>query len=685
MTALPYAVPAAAAGLAYLDGRYGISDDLSFISNYISGQIGSARAAKHDQLNIFYVLEEHAQSSRAHHPFILFNGRSWTYKQVYETSLKYGTWLKTRDVKKDEIVAMDFMNSELFVFVLFGLWSIGAKPALINYNLTGKPLFHTIRTSTARLVLVDQDSKDNFSEEVMQEHGFAPRPSEGRSQSNRASYRFDSESSEVPASIKERAGAPTVENPTGEPTSLSPRRKLEIVFFDEGLEAHIGSLDSKRLPNSERGGQKPESMAMLIYTSGTTGLPKPAVMSWTKITVTGRFVHGWLPLKKNSIMYTAMPLYHSSASILGLCATLRAATTLALSKKFSHKTFWPEVRASKATIIQYVGETCRYLQSAPESPLDKKHNVITAFGNGLRPDVWQPFKDRFGIQTICEFYAATEAPAAMFNRSTNSFSAGAIAKNGILATALMGSSMTLIRMEQDSADPLRDPKTGLCQIADYEEPGELLYKLDAANISARFQGYFGNNKATSSKVLRDVKKKGDAYFRSGDLMKWDKENRFWFVDRIGDTFRWKAENVSTAEVAAVVGTHEAVHEANVYGVQIPNHDGRAGCAALLLKNGEGEKEADGPLALPHAQTLKSLAEHSKKGLPTFAVPLFLRVTRALEITGTNKQQKHVLQKEGIDVEKIEQNGDVLFWLKDGTYERFTKKDLERIQGGQVRL
>jgi acyl-CoA synthetase (AMP-forming)/AMP-acid ligase II len=675
-----------AAGLAYLNGRYGVVSDLEFIYSYLDSQIGSALAEKHDQLNLFYVLETHAQSSRAHHPFILFNGRSWTYKQVYETSLKYGTWLKSRDVKKDEIVAMDFMNSEVFVFIWFGLWSIGAKPAFINYNLTGKPLLHTIRTSTARLVLVDQHAKDNFSEKVMVEHGFAARPSEeGRTQVRQASYRFDSDSSEIPAAIKERAGAPTVQNPTGEPTSLSSRRRLEIVFFDEGLEGHINSLDPIRLPNSERSGQKRDGMALLIYTSGTTGLPKPAVAGWGKTNAGGRFVRSWLPLKKNDIMYTAMPLYHSAASMLGLCATLRAGTTLALSQKFGHKTFWPEVRATKATIIQYVGETCRYLQSAPESPLDKEHNVHTAFGNGLRPDIWQPFKDRFGIKTICELYAATEAPGGIFNHSANSFSAGAIGKTGALASVLMGSATAFVRMQEDSADPVRDPKTGLCQMVGCEEPGEVLYKLDAANISAKFQGYFGNDKATTSKVLRDVKTKGDAYFRSGDLIKWDKENRYWFVDRIGDTFRWKAENVSTAEVAAVVGTHESVHEANVYGVQIPNHDGRAGCAALLLKNGDSEKETDGPLTLPHAQTLKSLADHSKKGLPAFAVPLFLRVTKAFEITGTNKQQKFVLQKEGIDVEKIEQSGDVLYWLKDGTYERFTKKDLERIQGGQVKL
>lgn len=590
-------------------------------------------------------------------------------------------------MQKDEIVAMDFVNSDVFIWVWFGLWSIGAKPAFINYNLAGNPLLHTIRTSTARLILVDQDAKDNFSEEVMAEHGFAPRPSEdGLPEGRQANYGFDSDPSLIPLAIRNRTGAPAPQDQTSEDVS-STSRKLEIIFFDEGLEEHILSLAPARLPNSERGNQKRDSMAMLIYTSGTTGLPKPAVMGWGKINTSGRFVAGWAPLKKNDIMYTSMPLYHSSASVLGVCATLRAGTTICLSKKFSHKTFWPEVRASRATIVHYVGETCRYLLSAPKSPLDKEHDVHTAFGNGLRPDVWQPFKDRFNIATICEFYSATEAPAGMFNRSTNSFSAGAIGKNGTLTTLLLGSTLAIIRMDPESEppEPLKDPKTGLCQIADWNEPGELLYKLDAANISAKFQGYFGNNKATNSKILRDVKKKGDAYFRSGDLMKWDDENRFWFVDRIGDTFRWKAENVSTAEVAEVIGKHDLIEEANIYGVLVPGHDGRAGCAALVLKKGDGKTEDDGALALPHAQTLKSLADHVKKDLPSFAVPLFLRITKNMHTTGTNKQQKHVLQKDGIEVEKVEESGDALFWLKEGTYKRFTKRDLERIQGGQVRL
>ncbi|KAF2709587.1 acetyl-CoA synthetase-like protein [Pleomassaria siparia CBS 279.74] len=653
LASLPFAVPAAAAGLAYINARHGLFEDLGFLSRFISSNISTDRLEKRDELSLFYVLEEHAQSS-PNHPFIICNGKTWTYAQSYEIVLKYGTWLKSRGVVKDEIVAMDFVNSEIFIWIWLGLWSIGAKPAFINYNLTGKSLIHTIRTSTARLVLVDQHGKDNFSEHVMAEHGFVARPSEESLPGRHANYGFDRDPSQVPSVIeKSRTGAVVPQGQTSAHVSapIQTRRKLEIVFFDQALESHIFSLAPTRLPNSERSGQKRSGMAMLIYTSGTTGLPKPAVMSWGKIHTSGNTVKGWIPLKKNDIMYTAMPLYHSSAAVLCVAATIRAGSTFALGRKFSHSTFWPDVRASKATIIQYVGETCRYLLSAPESPLDKDHNVRIALGNGLRPDVWQPFKDRFNIKTVCEFYAATEAPIGFFNRNTNNFSTGAIGRQGTLVAALMGRQVALVRMdpESDPPEPLRDLDTGLCQIANGDEPGEMLYELDPKDISAKFQGYFGNDKATKSKILRNVKAKGDAYFRSGDLMKWDEENRIWFLDRTGDTFRWKAENVSTAE-------------------------------------GDGKTDVSGaPLALPSAQSLKHLADHLKKALPGFAVPLFLRVTKTMQTTGTNKQQKHLLQKDGIEIDVVEASGDALFWLKEGTYQRFTRKDLDKIRGGQVRL
>ena len=244
----------------------------------------------------------------------------------------------------------------------------------------------------------------------------------------------------------------------------------------------------------------------------------------------------------------------------------------------------------------------------------------------------------------------------------------------------MGASLKTIRMDPNASppEPLRDPATGLCQVCDWNEPGELLFKLDAANIKQKFQGYWGNSSATSSKILRDVRTKGDAYFRSGDLVRCDPDGRWYFIDRLGDTFRWKAENVSTAEVADALGKHASVEEANVYGVQVPHHDGRAGCAAVILKDGITE---------PSPATLRSIAELVRKELPAFAVPIWLRVTKEMHTTGTNKQQKTLFQKEGIDVGAVEERGDALYWMdpETKTYERFTSKQLERIEGGGVKL
>ena len=653
------------------------------LSSFITATVRTAITERRDQLNLFYELESHAQSSRADHVWIMFHGKTWTYSQAYQIVLKYGTWLKSKSVQQGEIVAMDFVNSDAFIWVWFGLWSIGAKPAFINYNLTGKSLIHTIKTSTASLVLVDEESSANFAEHVMAEHGFVP-VATTTAETKQTQYSFEMDQSEVPRSVKSQTLARVQQQSI---TATTQKRQLEIVFFDKQLHNSILMLQPTRQPDSCRANQKRNSMAMLIYTSGTTGLPKPAVMSWAKCNGGAKFVSDWLDIK-NDILYTSMPLYHSSASVLGVCAVLRASSTICLSSKFSHKTFWPEIISSKATILHYVGETCRYLLSAPASPLDKAHHIRAAFGNGLRPDVWEPFKERFGIRTIFEFYAATEAPGGMWNRSDNTFSSGAIGRNGTLASLLFSPNLCVVRTDPDAdgAQPLRSKDSGLCEVCDWNEAGELLYKLDPANIELKFQGYFGNNKATDSKIVRNVRKLGDAYFRSGDLMRWDREGRWWFVDRIGDTFRWKSENISTAEVADAVGRHEAVNEAAVYGVQVPGHDGRAGCAAVVFNASALSASADAENSIAvKSEVLQSLAAHVTKELPAFARPIWIRVTRQMQTTGTNKQQKHILQKDGIDPLAAEQAGDKLYWLSEGTYVPFSMKELKRIEGGGVKL
>ncbi|KAJ5041697.1 uncharacterized protein L3040_005267 [Drepanopeziza brunnea f. sp. 'multigermtubi'] len=625
---LTLAAPAALAGLSYINARTSFGYDWRLLSSAAGAQIRALFRERSDKLNLFYILESHALGKRANHPALIFEGRQWTYGQLYVTVLKYGTWLKTTyDIKPKEIVAMNFMNSEKFIFLWMGLWAIGAKPAFINYNLTGKALVHCIKVVKARLLIVHPELSGNITQEVRDE--------------------FSDVDFEV----------------------LTPE-----------LEVQIATIHGVREPDSARTEDKSQNMAIVIFTSGTTGLPKGAIVSWNKIIVGSGLVPGWMSFTKDDIFYTSMPLYHSSAAVLGFCTCLGVGATFSLGKKFSTKSFWPEVRATHATTIQYVGETCRYLLSAPPQidpgtgeNLDRKNNVRLAFGNGLRPDIWNRFKERFGIEAIAEFYTATESTSGAWNYSRNDFSKGAIGRIGTFGSLLVGGTQVMVELDWETEMPKRDPATGLCRPVNKGQAGELLYRLDPADITRKFQGYYGNAGSTDSKILRDVLAKGDAWFRTGDMISADAQGRCFFSDRIGDTFRWKSENVSTSEVSEALGTHPVVAEANVYGVEIPHHDGRAGCVAIVLAEGQP----------PSPRIMRELAEHAATRLPGFAVPLFLRVTKQMELTGTNKQQKHVVRSQGVDPAKV--GSDELWWLRGGTYVRFGQADWQELNGGRVKL
>lgn len=610
----------------------------------LTGVISGKRMERADNLNGFYQLEAWAQKA-PNRKYLVYQGRSWTYKEAYEKALKYGVWFKSRfGVAKNEVVAMNFMNCEHFVWIWFGLWSIGAKPAFINYNLQGKPLLHSVQSSGTRLLIVEDEVYKALDEDTIQ----------GLKSPN---FRED--------------GGP-----------------LELVHFTPSVEAEVELLIPKREPNSARNGQQLKDMAILIYTSGTTGLPKPAIISWSKASASPALVAKWLKIGEDDVFYTAMPLYHSSASILGCLLSLAAGATFSVGRKFQRKGFWDDVKASDATVIQYVGETLRYLMSAPPSPEDKNHNVRLAFGNGCRPDVWPTFKERFGIESMAEFYAATESPTALFNVSNNKFTEGAVGVNGKLVSLLMGSSFVVVEMDYEENTPIRDAKTGLLIPAKSGAPGELLFKLDAADIQQGFQGYYKNKGASNKKVVRDVLSKGDAYFSSGDIMRQDSEGRWFFCDRIGDTFRWKSENVSTAEVAEVLGQKPHLfEEANVYGVSVPSHEGRAGCCAVILTEEQNERFLKSGAV--DQQILAELATHARQNLPRYAVPIFFRVLAdgAAHRTGTNKQQKTGLRNEGIELHLVEAKNDQLYWLPPGAkaYRRFLADDHKALAAGQVKL
>lgn len=634
----PTSAAIAAAAAAYLDGRYQIAQDLWSIVSALKYAAYLSRLEKQDKINLFYRFEELATNPKQANRLFLIVPKDeanpgakteWTYAEAYELTLKYARWLKEElNIKKNEIIAMDFKNKPQYIWLWFGLWSLGAIPAFINSNLQDKAFIHCVKVSTTRLLILDIELSDLITAEAQTEFG----PDE-------------------------------------------KGRAIDTVVLDAQVEARIHSGQPHRAPDAERSGATTAGACLLIYTSGTTGLPKAANVAWGKPHSGANFFPKVLELKPDDRYYTAMPLYHSSASVLCVCQAFGPGCAIVLAPKFSPRTQMKQVAETKATAIQYIGEMCRYLVTSPPTPYDRAHNVRVAFGNGMRPDVWQKFKDRFNIGTIVEFYGATEGPGASLVHSNNSFLRGAIGKTGPVAKTLFGGNNVLLKHDHVTEEPWRNVNTGFCEKVATNEPGELCYWLDPENIKDKFQGYYGNDKASTSKIIRNVFKKGDAYYRSGDLQRRDADGRWWFVDRIGDTFRWKGENVSTAEVSEALGTHSALREANVYGVQLPNHDGRAGCAAIGLTEGQKLDENLGV----------ELASHVRKRLPRYAVPIFLRLMKEFETTGTMKHQKVALRNEGVDPEKTGE--DELFWLPPGSdrYKKFQKDDWEKISGGSAKL
>jgi acyl-CoA synthetase (AMP-forming)/AMP-acid ligase II len=271
-------------------------------------------------------------------------------------------------------------------------------------------------------------------------------------------------------------------------------------------------------------------------------------------------------------------MYHGTGGIVAMTNMMNG-TTLCIGKRFSTSKFWSEVRDSKATYITYVGETARYLLAAPPSSLDKTHNVRCMFGNGLRSDVWIKFRERFGVPEVWEFFNSSEGVFAMMNYSRGDYLAGAVGHHGTIMKLLTRNTIVAVLIDQDTGAIVRDPKTGFAHRQSYDDGGEIIV---AVRYTSAFAGYFKNPEATMTKFQRNVFKRGDLWYRSGDALRRTADGRWYFLDRLGDTFRWKGENVSTTEVSEVLGKFSGVVEANVYGVALPSHDGRAGCAAVYI-------------------------------------------------------------------------------------------------------
>jgi fatty-acyl-CoA synthase len=365
-------------------------------------------------------------------------------------------------------------------------------------------------------------------------------------------------------------------------------------------------------------------------------------------------------------MYDCLPLYHTVGGVIAAGACLVAGGSVFIAEKFSARQFWDDVVDNDCTLFQYIGELCRYLVNAPPHPKERRHRIRLACGNGLRPDIWDTFQQRFAIRHIREFYAATEGNAVMFNLDGTP---GAIGRCPFWLRPIFPMINIRLEHELDHENIVRGAD-GFCVECAPGEVGELISEIvfDPMKPGQRFDGY-ADRAATETKILRDVFKKGDMWFRSADLVRRDRNGYYYFVDRIGDTFRWKGENVSTSEVAEMIHTFDGVEEANVYGVTVDGFDGRAGMVAIVIGSGFD---------------LERLRKYIHAKLPAYARPLFVRMQKSIDKTSTFKQRKINLVREGFDPQTI---ADRLYFddPRAGGYVRLDADLYRQIQSGGVRL
>lgn len=367
--------------------------------------------------------------------------------------------------------------------------------------------------------------------------------------------------------------------------------------------------------------------ALCIYTSGTTGYPKAANVSHARLMQWSHWFAGMMDAGPTDRMYNCLPMYHSVGGVVATGAMLVSGGSVVIREKFSASRFWDDIAANDCTVFQYIGELCRYLVNLPPSPSETRHRLRLSCGNGLRPDVWGEFRRRFHIPRNLEFYAATEANFSLYNCEDEP---GAIGRIPPFLSHRFP--VALVKFDVSAGEPVRGGD-GLCQRCGPDEIGEAISRISAGGkTGAPFEGYT-DQAASAKKILRDVFAPGDAWFRSGDLMRKDARGFYYFVDRIGDTFRWKGENVSTAEVSEAVASWPGVSEAVVYGVAVPGADGRAGMATIVTGPGFD-------FAL--------LRRRLGAALPEYARPLFLRVRDAIDATGTFKPMKQALMRDGYD-------------------------------------
>ena len=540
---------------------------------------------------------------------------SLAYDALSKRINRYARWARSVGIAKGDTVALIMPNGIDYLAAWLGISRVGGVVALLNTRLVGPSLAHCIDVARPAHIIVAHELAEMLE-------GAAPH-------------------------LKTQAKVWTHGDARG----------------DRAIDVALAALDDAALSQEERGGVTIDDRALLIYTSGTTGLPKAASISHRRILNWGFWFAGLTGATPQDRLYDCLPLFHSVGGIVAPCSMLAAGGSVAIAEKFSASHFWPDIVRHDCTLFQYIGELCRYLLKAPPSEYENRHRLRLVCGNGLRGDIWQDFQDRFAIPRILEFYAATEGNFSLFNVEGQPGAIGRIPP--LLAHRFPAN---LVRLDPDSGLPLRNDE-GFCIACARGEAGEAIGRIGTADEGGgRFEGYTDAGE-TEKKVLRNVFAKGDAWFRTGDLMRIDDKGFFHFVDRIGDTFRWKGENVATSEVNEVMRDYTGVVDASTYGVSIPGTDGRAGMSAIVVNEGFD---------------MAALPAHLAQRLPAYARPVFIRISGEIDATETFKQKKGDLAREGFDPTAI---SDPLFMAepKSGAYVPLDAEAYAAILDGAIRL
>ncbi len=546
---------------------------------------------------------------------VKFEDIQLTYKEFNEWANRYAHYFISLGLKRGDVIEVIMRNRPEMMFIIAAVAKLGVSGSLINPDLRRKSLIHSLKTTPGKIIIVDEECFNMFDDvksdlQLSADQKLHFSPDRGKISCPEGYINLAEAVSDFP-----------IDNPPG----------TADITIDDNL--------------------------LFIFTSGTTGLPKASYCPHLKLVTPGIMIGAiHAEMTQDDTMYVTTPLFHSNALNIGYGGVFGVGATMALARKFSVSRFWDDIRKYKATIFNYIGELCRYLYNQPPKPNDSDNSVKTIIGNGLRPEIWMEFKKRFGIERVAEMYGTTEHGVAFLNLLNFDKTCG-----------FSNSQFAIVKYDVENEEIVRD-ENGFMQRVGKGGTGLLIIKRES---DYSFTGYT-DKKETEKKIFRNVFKKGDIWVDMGDLVRDQGSNHIIFVDRLGDTFRWKGQNVSTTEVEMIFNSFNQVEISSVYGVHIPGTDGRAGMASITLKGDIDEFDLDG------------LSKVLVENLPPYAIPIFLRIKSALSVTSTFKLLKSTLKKEEFNINTI---ADALYVMmpRESIYTPLTKEIYENIQNDEVKF